>query len=85
MPEEIRFESAGELLDFLREHVDDVELVEITASQFAVINGKKVKGVGAVLHLCSGIRRVIGLGEAERLLKEGIFERLRIPVRRQDG
>lgn len=84
-PEDIRFDSSEALLRYLREKSDDVDRLTIAVPegiQFSAPNGDKLirRNAAAVLALCSGTQLVLHRDDLEKLLNDGLLNRMKIPV-----
>lgn len=85
-PEPTEFGSYEDLLQYLTEHVDDIESVRLSIRDTARITrrGKPAKtytGIGAIVELCSGHKQVINIKSAEMLINQGVLQRMKIPCR----
>ncbi len=77
------FQSSEDLLEFLREHSDDIDIVIIpvqTIVEFRSPTGKRLKAnkVGAVLKMCSGRSQVINRDDDAMLINDGVLQRMKI-------
>ena len=82
-PEDREFKSEGELLEYLREHVDDIENVVIPVQEgidFISPSGQRDrrKHVGAWIKLCSGGSLAIRREDAAMLITDGVLQRMKI-------
>ena len=79
-----------ELLDYLREHSDDIERVDVVvAGQLSLTNGEgsfvSVPGACCVVRGVAGNAFMLAREDLQDLLNAGVLQRLRIPVRLIDG
>ena len=73
------------LLQYMREHTDDIEavvvpiqpkvyLVDTSGNQYGI-----TKKPAVLIRMCSGVSHVINHKEAEKLINDGVLQRLKIP------
>ena len=82
-PSDIRFSTTEELIQYLREHVDDVDSVVIPVQEAVQVQGPNRrpqvwKGVGALLKLCDGRSLALRREDAARLINDGVLQRMKI-------
>lgn len=83
-PRDRQFSSSEELLAYLRENVDDIERVVIPVQEAVQVVGPDgrrhsvVRGIGALIRLCSGRECCISRQDAAMLINDGVLQRLRI-------
>lgn len=83
--ESTRFESVEELMRYLKEKTDDIELVSIPVPatiQFTGPQGQRVNApnCGGIVELCTGQRITIHRDDMQLLINDGILQRLSIPI-----
>ena len=76
----------AEFLKHLQELTDDTESVSVAIMDHVRHkkndgSTKEYSGVGAVLNLCDGGTRVISIEDAERLINDGVLQRMKIKIR----
>lgn len=77
-----RFESPEELDAYLREKTDDIENVQIFVRDVVTYpSGEQERGVGGLLVMCGGDKAVIPLAAMERLINDGVLQKMGIKVR----
>ena len=82
-PEDREFKSDSELLEYLREHVEDIENVVIPVQEgidFISPSGQRDrrKRVGAWIKLRSGGSLAIHREDAAMLINDGVLQRMKI-------
>lgn len=79
-----RFESYEALVQFLKDQVDDIDCLRIPVATNPIVRQgeteRTFQGGCAILGLCN-FDRVIDIGTAERLINDGILQRLNVPIR----
>lgn len=83
-PEDRMFNTSEELLQYLREHSDDIEGVTIPVLEGVDFvnqrDGQRIRrtNVGAIVEVVSGRSFVISREDAEMLINDGVLQRMRI-------
>ncbi len=82
-PHHSEFQSSEDLLEFLREHSDDIDSVVIPVQHSVEFHGPagqrlNTTKVGAVLKLCSGRLQLISREDAAMLINDGVLQRMKI-------
>ena len=81
---ELRFDTSGEMLDYLKEHSDSVEQALVYVFGFPEFTNAKtgqkrtLKDVGMTLVLCDGRKMNLPRQHAVELLNDGLLSRMRI-------
>lgn len=83
VPESFQFETSDQLLEYLREHTDDIDSVVIPVQEGITFVGPQgqqmpMKNIGAILNRCAGGPLVIHREDAAMLINDGVLQRLRI-------
>ena len=78
---EENYDTVGEALQAVKSTVDDVDSVTVCLeTKLADEDGDPLPDVGLVLNYCTGRYGVVSKTLAVRLLNDGVFARLRIPI-----
>ena len=74
------FPNPDRLLDHIREKSDDIEKVGIPRFHQMTLGGLVYNNPGMIFFMIGGVKSVIGLQDAERVLNDGILNRMKIKI-----
>jgi hypothetical protein len=80
----LEFSSEKELMAYLKEHADDIESLVVPIQPEVQMTGQglppvRFKTPCVVLNLCNGAPTLIHYKIAEKLINDGVLQRLNIP------
>ena len=82
--EDKQFKTSEQLLQFLKEKLDDIDSVVIPVQESVQVRDAQgrpkhvANGVGALIRLCDGHSMMISRDDAAMLINDGVLQRLKI-------